>query len=601
MERLLTLGLVNAGSATVLAILVAGLSRLFSRRPAAVHCLWLLVLLKLVMPPILEVPVLDRLGLITAREHESVSLQNPVDLADTEMSDIQVTTLPPLVSEALLYALLENYHDRISVPISTRPSWWTALIPWLAGAWLAGSVATLLLAAVRIHRFRRLLRQAYPAPHTVQQQVAALAEQIGLKRPPVALWIDATVMPMLWAVACRPRLIIPRQLWKGLEQRQQLLVLAHELAHLRRRDHVIRLFELFVTALYCWHPVVWWGRSALRDAEEQCCDAWVVWAFPDEARTYAETLLDTVDFLNPSRTNEPLLASGFGRAHHLRRRLTMIMLGTTSRRLGWASALGTLGLSAVLLPITPSWAQKAQESVETTAFVDQIKDDQAPKSADITKSEEVDVVVSTNDQVEKVQADSLDKAVELIKQRIQAVVKENSGPDNQAAQLKALKQAVFELEKARAGNPQHGMLSLRVDSQEVSPKLTAEKKAQIDKARSHIESLRKELKDKQQQLTSAQKDLEKLVGSGVRWEYRVTTQPVYRRAEKQQVEVHARVLPSSGGGRIIVEKHPEILAQPKSATSLTPSDQERLESLEKKLARLLDEVASLKKHEEKPK
>ena len=162
---------------------------------------------------------------------------------------------------------------------------------------------------------------------------------------------------MLWAVACRPRLIIPRDLWKSLNQRQRSLLLAHELAHLRRGDHVVRLFELFVTALYWWLPVVWWGRHALCDAEEECCDAWVVWAFPEEARTYAETLLDTVDFLNPSRTTEPLLASGFGRAHHLRRRLTMIMLGTTPRRLGWASAMGTLGLSAVLLPLTPSWCR----------------------------------------------------------------------------------------------------------------------------------------------------------------------------------------------------------------------------------------------------
>jgi len=51
MESLFTLGLVNAASATVLAILVAGLGRLLAGRPAALHCLWLLVLLKLVTPP----------------------------------------------------------------------------------------------------------------------------------------------------------------------------------------------------------------------------------------------------------------------------------------------------------------------------------------------------------------------------------------------------------------------------------------------------------------------------------------------------------------------------------------------------------------------
>ena len=176
----------------------------------------------------------------------------------------------------------------------------------------------------------------------IQDLARELAARLGLARTPRVWWIEAPLTPMLWAVGCRARLIIPTELWKSLNDGQRSLLLVHELAHLQRGDHLLRLFELAVTALYWWLPVVWWARYALRDAEEQCCDAWVVWAFPKEARTYAETLLETVDFLNPSRATEPLLASGFGKVHHLRRRLTMIMLGTTPRHLGWGSALGAL-------------------------------------------------------------------------------------------------------------------------------------------------------------------------------------------------------------------------------------------------------------------
>ena len=39
-----------------------------------------------------------------------------------------------------------------------------------------------------------------------------------------------------------------------------------------------------VTAAFWWLPVVWWVRRTLREAEEQCCDAWVVWTFPDKAQ-----------------------------------------------------------------------------------------------------------------------------------------------------------------------------------------------------------------------------------------------------------------------------------------------------------------------------
>ena len=57
METLLHAGLSNAVSATLLAVLVACLGRVLARRPAILHCLWLLVLLKLVTPPLYQVPI----------------------------------------------------------------------------------------------------------------------------------------------------------------------------------------------------------------------------------------------------------------------------------------------------------------------------------------------------------------------------------------------------------------------------------------------------------------------------------------------------------------------------------------------------------------
>src|SRR5947209_13740251 len=56
MDTLLYAGLGNAVTATALALVVAAVAR-FCRRPALVHSLWLLVLLKLVTPPIVSVPL----------------------------------------------------------------------------------------------------------------------------------------------------------------------------------------------------------------------------------------------------------------------------------------------------------------------------------------------------------------------------------------------------------------------------------------------------------------------------------------------------------------------------------------------------------------
>jgi len=597
MEKLLTLGLVNAASATVLAILVAGLGRLLVRRPAALHCLWLLVLLKLVTPPLFEVPILGPSS-GPGTDQSLVVLEQPVDVA---MPENPGTPPPTVLAEVPVADGLEAVRDKLAGEESFWPRWRSTLIVWLGIAWLSGSAAALVLAAVRIDRFRRLLRQAYPAPDAVQDQVSALSERLGLKRAPSTLWVDATVMPMLWAVGCRPRLIIPRDLWKSLNQRQRLLLLAHELAHLRRGDHVLRLFELFVTALYWWLPVVWWGRAALRDAEEECCDAWVVWAFPEEARTYAETLLDTVDFLNPSRVTEPLLASGFGRAHHLRRRLTMIMLGTTPRGLGWGTALGSFALAALLLPLSPTWAQKSPEKPQTAVFAYEIKDDGGAKPSEISKYE-VRVVAANGHEVEQVQADSLDKAIELIQEKIEALAKQNGEPEV-AAQLKALKQAVADLEKAKAkvvssdgskepAKTEERRVYVRRWEGGGPSELTAERKAQIDKARSRINTLRKELDEKRQQLTNAQRDLENLVSSVARLEVRLL-----ERQPRATTFDLSRPLELRATRGLAVEP----TNQPQSATTLSRSDKDRLESLERQLAKLLDEVASLKKHEAKAK
>ncbi len=362
METLLHAGLSNAISATFLALLVACLSRVLARRPAILHCLWLLVLLKLVTPPLFAIPVSWPETISVSRQDAAHSeadslgsarrgccLVDVADLRDSEalndvVADMAVVNVnaaqdAPTLAQECLAAL-------------TRAGRWF-LLRWVqivALLWTAGTLATLAISLRRILRFRLLLREAWPASGDVQDRVDELSASLGISHPPQVCCIDAKLSPMLWALFGRPRLIIPNELWKSLEERKRATLLAHELAHLRRGDHRVRIFELAVTALYWWNPVLWWARQALRDVEEQCCDAWVVWAFPEAAKSYAETLLETLDFLNQSELSEPLLASGFGRVQHLRRRLTMIMSGTTPRLLSrvYGARLGALSLGVLL-------------------------------------------------------------------------------------------------------------------------------------------------------------------------------------------------------------------------------------------------------------
>jgi bla regulator protein BlaR1 len=353
MDTFLDIGLANALAAALLALPAAAVTRLW-RRPTLAHALWLLVLLKLLTPPLFFVPVWPQPAEPAPADHLPAPLPTARPQPPAVLEAPPATPSPAVAGEAPNAE--DAARDNPAVVWLELPSWRLLV----SAVWLAGSLCWFTVAALRICRFRRLLRHARTAPDEVQQQARRLAVSLGLRRCPAVWFVPAPVSPLLWALVGPPRLLLPQALWATLTGRQRDTLLAHELAHLRRRDHWVRWLELLVLGLYWWHPVVWWARRELREAEEQCCDAWVLWALPDAAEDYARALLQTLAFLSQSRPALPVGASGAGRVSLLKRRLTMILRGSSSRSLGWPGFLALLLVGAVLLPLLPTWAQRPQ-------------------------------------------------------------------------------------------------------------------------------------------------------------------------------------------------------------------------------------------------
>src|SRR5437660_1057705 len=70
----------------------------------------------------------------------------------------------------------------------------------------------------------------------------------------------------------RPVVLLPVRALTGLTEAQIEAVIAHELAHIRRLDCFVNLFQIAPETLLFYHPAVWWVSQRIRAERENCCD-----------------------------------------------------------------------------------------------------------------------------------------------------------------------------------------------------------------------------------------------------------------------------------------------------------------------------------------
>lgn len=343
MRSLLDFFALNAVLALLLAVAV-GVAGLLIRAPWFANRAWLIVMLKLVTPPLLAIPVLWW----QAPPPENVTLPENVTPGDEPVGpltpDEVEAILAELGSEPTAAELSEIEPTAVE---AASPFPWETL---LAGGLLGGSVLWWALIAVRIQRFRSTLARvggARPAPEEVQVLGREVARSLRLRKMPQLEMVDADWSPMLWVLGI-PRVIFPRKLWDALDAGQRRAVLAHEFAHYARKDHWVRRLELVVLGLYWWLPVAWLARQQLRRAEEACCDQLVIASLPDHASKYAEALVETAVYVSKPRL-VPLASGGATNVRNLKRRLQMIfqprfLSRTQKAAIGLFLTLGLLAL-----------------------------------------------------------------------------------------------------------------------------------------------------------------------------------------------------------------------------------------------------------------
>src|SRR6266404_3813300 len=143
---------------------------------------------------------------------------------------------------------------------------------WLVELWFLGVLVLSLRTAgglLLIERMRR--KEIKPIRQELQKRCMALQRKMGLDRiirycechrlhaPAVLGWF-------------RPVVLLPMRALTGMDEQQIEAVIAHELAHIRRLDCFVNLFQIAVETLLFYHPAVWWVSQRIRAERENCCD-----------------------------------------------------------------------------------------------------------------------------------------------------------------------------------------------------------------------------------------------------------------------------------------------------------------------------------------
>ena len=212
-------------------------------------------------------------GLVGLRLALPFSLPTPFSLvpsAQTIPTDIMYASSPAI--DTGLSTLNQAVNPMLSASFSPNPA--ASANPlqiWLALAaliWVIGIALFALYALISLLRLRHRLAEAVPVGDNV--------------------WVcDHIASPFLLGLM-HPRIYLP----SSLDPQTAASVIAHEHAHLMRRDPIWKAVGFVLLALYWFHPLVWVAYILFCRDMELACDARATRDFsPAERKTYAEALL----------------------------------------------------------------------------------------------------------------------------------------------------------------------------------------------------------------------------------------------------------------------------------------------------------------------
>jgi beta-lactamase regulating signal transducer with metallopeptidase domain len=304
--------------------------------------MWLLVPVKLVLPPNLALPTGLAYWLGCCWPAASIGSEGPI----AALSGAVGRYAEPLRDIAALRAMAT---EAVAVRSHIGSLQWPALV--LLG-WVVGVLLLLTLVLWQIVSVRRLLSRS----RTAGPRLVALLEECRAElriTTRVGLRLTDEVRSPAVSGSWRPVILLPAGLPSGLSPQGLRTIFTHELAHIKRWDPWVNLAQTVLQVAYFWHPLVWAANRKLQHLRELAVDETVLVTLRSQAQCYADTLIDIAEmaFRKPAFN---LRWMGIAESKRtLERRIAHMLNPHLSKRsaLGLSGLLTILVLGAVLVPM----------------------------------------------------------------------------------------------------------------------------------------------------------------------------------------------------------------------------------------------------------
>jgi hypothetical protein len=119
------------------------------------------------------------------------------------------------------------------------------------------------------------------------------AARLGLRFIPAVSYSKRVLIPTVVGIL-RPAVLLPVSVSTGLPLATIEAILTHELAHIRRYDHLLQLVQRLIEAVLFFHPAVWYLSRRVHAERENACDDIAVQAVPEPC-DYASALLQAAE------------------------------------------------------------------------------------------------------------------------------------------------------------------------------------------------------------------------------------------------------------------------------------------------------------------